>query len=483
MANVLIIDDEEKVCKLLTNVIGRLGHAVTSTHTIREGLETAQSGSFDVVFLDVLLPDGDGLDILPMIREAPSSPEVIIMTSQGNPDGAELAIRNGAWHYIEKPSPLEQITLPLVRALQYRDEKRASQRSIVLKRDGIIGDSPQMEACIELLAKAALSETNVFLLGETGTGKELFARAIHENSERARKNFVVVDCTILPETLVESMLLGHEKGTFTGADRSQIGLIQQADGGTLFLDEVGELPLPMQKAFLRVLEERRFRPLGGKQEVASDFRLVCATNRSLEEMVRQRTFRSDLLFRLRAMTIELPPLRERQMDIKDLVIHHTTRICDRYQLGTKGFSPDFFDVLCCYDWPGNVRELVHTLERTISVASHEPTLFPNHLPDHLRIQVTRSAVGEGGSGRCPTRAVSGGPERRLPPIRDVREAAIAEAEEKYLRKLMEATEGGIEEAQRVSGLSRARLYALLRKYGLSGAGRVQAPVSQHDPLG
>ncbi len=482
MANVLIIDDEEKVCKLLTNVIGRLGHAVTASHTIQEGIEAALSGTFDVVFLDVLLPDGDGLDILPMIREAPSSPEVIIMTSQGNPDGAELAIRNGAWHYIEKPSPLEQITLPLVRALQYRDEKRASQRSVVLKRDGIIGDSPKMEACIELLAKAASSETNVFLLGETGTGKELFARAIHENSLRAKNNFVVVDCTILPDTLVESMLLGHEKGTFTGADRNQIGLIRQADGGTLFLDEVGELPLHMQKAFLRVLEERRFRPLGGKQEVGSDFRLVCATNRSLEEMVRQGTFRSDLLFRLRAMTIELPPLRDREMDIKELVIHHTTKICERYQLGTKGFSPDFFEVLCSYDWPGNVRELVHTLERTISVASHEPTLFPNHLPNHIRIHVTRSAVGESGYDACSMPVAHRGMDSSLPPIRDVREAAIAEAEEKYLRDLMLSTGGRMEDARRISGLSRARLYALLRKYGLSGTSKVQSLASQEAPL-
>ncbi len=482
MATVLIIDDDEKVCKLLSSVIGRLGHDVSSSHTIKQGLDAAQAGAFDVVFLDVLMPDGDGLDVLPLIREAPSSPEVIIMTSQGDPDGAELAIKNGAWHYIEKPSPLEQITLPLVRALQYRQEKHASQRSVLFKRDGIIGQSPRMQACIDLLARAAASETNVFLFGETGTGKELFARAIHENGPRARQNFVVVDCTILPETLVESMLLGHEKGTFTGADRTQLGLIRQADGGTLFLDEVGELPLSMQKAFLRVLEERRFRPLGGRQEVTSDFRLVCATNRRLEEMVRKGEFRSDLLFRLRAMTIELPPLRDRQEDIRDLAIHHTTRICERYQLGTKGFSTDFFEVLCSYDWPGNVRELIHTLERTISVASQEPTLFPNHLPNHIRIQVTRSAIGEAGCTPCPVQLSGEQRPSGLPPIRDVREAAVAEAEDKYLRNLMLTTKGCMEEAQTISGLSRARLYALLRRHGLSGMGRAQVSAPGDSPL-
>ncbi len=471
MANILIIDDEEKVCKLLASVIGRLGHEVAWSYTLKDGLERALSGAFDVVFLDVCMPDGNGLDILSKICEASSSPEVIIMTSQGNPDGAELAIKNGAWHYLEKPSPLEDITLTLVRALQYREEKRVWARSVVIKREGIIGQSPKMKACIDLLAKAAASEANVLIFGETGTGKELFARAIHENSPRSKNSFVVVDCTILPEALVESMLLGHEKGTFTGADRVQIGLVRQAHRGTLFLDEVGELPLQAQKAFLRVIEERKFRPLGGREEVASDFRLVCATNRDLEAMVRRGGFRSDLLFRLRAMTLELPPLRDRREDIKELAIHHMTRICERYGLGPKGFAPEFFDVLGAYDWPGNVRELVQTLERTISMASHEPTLFPNHLPNHIRIHATRSSVGETGRKAC-----SAGLSRRqtgttLPTLRHVREAAVAEAEERYLRDLMIATDGNVEAARKISGLSRARLYALLREYGLSGPAR------------
>jgi two-component system NtrC family response regulator len=475
MANVLIIDDDPGICRLFSSVIGRLGHDVSWSQTLRGGYEQAMAGSYDVVFLDVLMPDGNGLDLLSGIRDASSRPEVIVMTSRGNPDGAELAIRNGAWHYIDKPSSLEQITLPLVQALQYREEKKASRRFVELKREGIIGESPKMRACIDLLAKAGGSDANALIMGETGTGKELFARAIHENSSRSKNSFVVVDCTILPETLVESMLLGHERGSFTGADRTQIGLISQADGGTLFLDEVGELPWSVQKVFLRVLEERRFRPLGGKQEVESDFRLVCATNRDLEDMVRNGDFRSDLLFRLRGITLDLPPLRERTEDIQPLARHHMTKICERYGLAQKNFSPDFFDVLDSYDWPGNVRELCHTLERTISLAVQEPTLFPNHLPNHIRIHVTRSSVGDKSTrsrGFHAADAQAGPPP--LPTIRDVREAALAEAEEKYLRSLLACTGGSMSDARRISGLSRARLYALLRKYGLSGEGRLRA---------
>jgi two-component system NtrC family response regulator len=223
-----------------------MGHEALYASNLQRGVETTYSQTVDVVFLDVKLPDGNGLEMLPRVQAAPSLPEVIIMTGFGDPDGAELAIRHGAWDYIQKPSTVEAMTLSLTRALQYREEKKASKSFLTLRREGIVGNSPKMKTCLDLLARVANSDANVLITGETGTGKELFAWAIHDNSGRARKNFVVVDCAALPENLVESILFGHEKGSYTGADKAQEGLILQANGGTLFLDEVGELPLAIQ---------------------------------------------------------------------------------------------------------------------------------------------------------------------------------------------------------------------------------------------
>ena len=405
MARVLIVDDDELIGEMLSFMVEDMGHSASCATTLRAGFEKASSENFDVMFLDIKMPDGNGLDLLPKIRELSSHPEVIIITGSGDPDGAELAIKNGAWDYVQKSSSTKQMLLPFVRALQYRAQKNARKPVAALKLNGLIGKSPTMKVCLDLLAQAAHSEVNVLLTGETGTGKEVFARAIHENSSRAGENFVVVDCTALPETLVESVLFGHEKGSFTGADRAQIGLVKQADGGTLFLDEIGELPLVIQKAFLRVLQEHRFRPVGAKRETESDFRLIAATNRNLEKMVEDGTFRSDLLFRVQTLTIELPALSARKDDIKELAMYHMARVCERYQIGTKGFSPEFFDALMAYDWPGNVRELVNALERAISDAYHEPTLFPKHLPLDLRVKVARSSVrmeaGSDGASAVP----------------------------------------------------------------------------------
>ena len=456
MSKILIIDDDKGLCFTLSDMVERTGHEATSVHTLRDGLEAASSGSFDVVFLDVMLPDGNGLDLLPRIREISSKPEVIIITSKGDPDGAELAIKNGAWDYVQKPFSIKAITLPLLRALQYREAKRPP---VVLDRQGIVGSSPQIRACLDLLAETVNSEASVLITGETGTGKELFASAIHENSRRADKSFVVVDCTSLPDTLVESMLFGHEKGAFTGADKAYKGLIKQADTGTLFLDEVGELPFSVQKTFLRALQEHRFRPLGGTHEIESDFRLVAATNRDLDEMVKRGQFRKDLLFRLRSFAIALPPLKERSQDIKELAMYYVALFSERRGTGTKGFSPEFLEALDAYDWPGNVRELFNALERALAGAHLEPTLFPNHLPVNIRIKVARASV----SKEKPSIAIPGGSPAISgvpPPLRGFREAT----EQKYLQNLISLTQGNIKEACRISGLSRSRLYVLMKKY-------------------
>lgn len=463
MATILIIDDDKHIRDWIANVVTRLGHHPVSTRLLREGLRKVQSEPFEIVFLDVQMPEGSGLEIMPKIKAARSSPEIIVITGRGDPDEAELAIQSGAWDYLEKPASFEAIKLPILRALEYRAERKPGKPSIVLKRNGIIGDSQKITSCLELMAQAAGSNVNVLITGETGTGKELFAKAIHSNSSRAKRNFVVVDCTVLPETLVESVLFGHARGAFTGADRSEEGLIKQADGGTLFLDEIGELPFLIQKRFLRVIQEHRFRPVGGRQEIKSDFRLVAATNRNLESMVRQGRFREDLLFRLRTLIIELPPLREIIGDIKKLTVFYMNYLCKRFGIVPKGASPEFWDIVTEYKWPGNVRELIQALEKALLSAKDEPMLFPKHLPTYIRIQVARNSFPKKPASQGKPEIRSSVP--KVPPkLKEMRKAAVSEAEQQYLKDLISFVGGDNNKACRISGLSCSRFYTLLRKY-------------------
>lgn len=466
MANVLIIDDDEMVGKHLCTVISSLGHVARHAISRQEGLQLARQMLPDVVYLDVNLPDGSGLEILPNLREVPSEPEVIIITGAGDPDSAELAIKNGAWDYIEKPGSLKDMSLPLVRALQYRAVKQNRQPVAAVRRDGIIGDSPVMKDCIDLLARAATSDVNVLITGETGTGKELFAWAIHNNSRRAGGSFVIVDCTALPETLVESILFGHERGSFTGADKAQDGLIRQADRGTLFLDEAGEMPLSVQKTFLRVLQERRLRPLGSRQEYESNFRLIAATNRDLDSMVEEGTFRRDLLFRLRGFNLEVPPLRRHLQDIRSLTAYHVMKLCERYGGIAKGISAEFFEALEAHDWPGNVRELVLTLERAIAASDGESVLYPHHLPISHRVHLAQSSL------RKPVVVPAVGPDSAkapdsFPSHKEFRNKLFDAAEKQYLQHLLLHAGDNMPKACEISGLSRPRLYALMSKHQIS----------------
>lgn len=464
MGMILIVDDDPGIRDSLTIMSERLGHQALQAETLHAGLQLANQQPVDVVFLDVRMPDGNGLDALERLERTAANPEVIIITGFGDPKGAELAIRSGAWDYIEKTSSTKDIMLALDRAMQYRREKQAAQqggRITALKREGIIGDSLRLRNCLDLVAQAAQGDADVLITGETGTGKELFARAIHHNSRRAKGPFVVVDCATLPVNLVEALLFGHEKGTFTGAEKNREGLIAQADGGTLFLDEVGELPLPLQKAFLRVLQDHRFRPLGSSQEQESDFRLVAATNRDLDKLVELELFRGDLLFRLRAFHMELPPLRERLEDVRELARVHIDQLCERKRLPPKGFSADFISTLQSYSWPGNVRELLQTLERALDAAYQEPTLYPKHLPTGLRAEVARTTLAPRDSAVTEPES---SPGHRLPTLHDFREAVYRQAEKEYLQQLIGLTGDDMAAACQLSGLSQSRLYALLKNH-------------------
>ena len=471
MHEILIIDDDPAVSDLLAAVVRKTGHESVCAHTAREGLKALEQHPVGVVLLDVALPDGNGLQLLPRIREIPNPPEVIIITGNGDPEAAELAIKNGAWDYLVKPPKVENIRLAINRALAFRCEKHGDLHPKVLKRGDIVGNSTCLNALLERVARASAVESNVLITGETGTGKELMARAVHDNSARADQRFVVVDCAALPDTLVESVLFGHAKGAFTGAEKEHEGLICQAHGGTLFLDEIGELPLVAQKAFLRVIQERCFRQVSGRSEIQVNFRLIAATNRDLETMAAKGKFREDLLFRLRSVSLDMPPLRRRREDIKPLAVHHIHRLCDIYGIEAKGFSGDFIQALEQYQWPGNVRELFNSLEEALSLARGEPTLYPHHLPTRIRAILTRMTV----KAHSPGTPARGFDLKGVTAKEDLMNISTFRnlMERRYLERLNLLTNGNRKEACRISGLSRTRLFELMRKHDL---GHTSSPV-------
>ena len=471
MGKALIIAGGE-VADHVKRLLTTIGHEVLTASDLTTGWALAAEQRTDVVALGLKMRDGDGLALLPRLKQLPHCPEVVVITASPNPKVAEFALRNGAWDYLVVKKEAEPVAAAMDQAIQYQQEQKGQKKIVSVKRERIIGNSAGMKHCLQLLGQAAASDANVLITGETGTGKELFARAIHSNRPRSRSlhaplrsanpraenNFVVVDCAALPETLVESVLFGHARGAFTGADRNHDGLIAQADGGTLFLDEVGELPLDTQKAFLRVLQERCYRPVGAQVEKKSNFRLVAATNCTLDQLVADGRFRKDLLFRLRALTIELPPLRHRREDIEDLVRHHTARLCNSYDIKPKGFAGELMAALVAYAWPGNVRELINTIDGILAAAGNDSTLYAKHLPLHIRVQMACRTMDTPDES-APAPEISGD----LPKFKAYRESS----EIKYLQDLMNLAERNIPKACELSGISRSRLYEMLAKYDLN----------------
>jgi len=470
-ARVLVVDHDRELFDILQIIAPSNGIDAVYVPTLYEGLKRNSMSPFDIVLMNDRLPDGTACDAIPSVLDVVCPPELIVYTNRGDPDEMERIIKSGGWDYVIKPHSSEKLLHLVRRALLYRLEKREqglqnqSKFRRELQSEGIIGSSQILQKCLNMVAKAAQTDANVLITGESGTGKELFASAIHNISNRADKQFVVVDCAALPDTLVESILFGHERGAFTSADKRRPGLIKSADGGTLFLDEVGELPPDIQKKFLRVLQERVFRPVGSQVEMHSDFRLIAATNRNLEELCKKNQFREDLLFRLRAFHLELPPLRTRMKDITELAYYYREKYFRLYKEKEINFSTDFLMVLKQYDWPGNIRELFHALERAFVAAQESETLFPVHLPTEIRIGVTRRILEAKESGKEEqTMEIKADSEGILPPLQTVRERAVAVAEEEYLRRLAGFTAGDMKKSLKISGLSRSRFYALLKKY-------------------
>jgi two-component system NtrC family response regulator len=474
ISSVLIIDNHREIYDVLLQCTDAMGIKTVHATTLQDGLSSIGRGCYAVVLARDILPDGASCYAIQDLLAGSSPPEIIVYTSQGDPSQAEHALKCGAWDYIIDQAPENILPELLKRALRYRQSKLpdadAGKQMIghEFSSHGIIGRSKAMQSCLNLAARISQSEANVLITGESGTGKELFATAIHNFSGRSRKGMIIVDCAALPPTLVESILFGHAKGSFTGADKSQVGLVKQADGGTLFLDEIGELPLEIQKKFLRVIQERRYRPVGGDIEIKSDFRLIAATNRDLQAMVDMGSFREDLLYRIRTFHLELPPLRSRTGDITELAYYFRDYFCKYRKLKKKQFSPDYLMLLSQYEWPGNVRELFQAIEHSITEAQDSTTLYPKQLPVRIRLQVIRNKLqthetAENG----PAETKPGSSIKTLGSLKEYRDRAIEVEEKKYLERLLALTDGNIKKCCEIAELSRSRLYDLLKKHQLS----------------
>jgi DNA-binding NtrC family response regulator len=376
--HLLVIDDERSLREFLTILLEQEGYEVTTADTVAAGTEAVLTGSFDLVMCDLKLPDGSGLEVLAKARKQQVASPFIIITAHTTPQHALEALRAGAAEYLSKPFNVEDLKLILEKLLG-AGETEAEAQDV----PNFIGSSPAIRRILDMVPRLAATPSTVFITGESGTGKELLAQAIHSFSAAANGPFLSVNCGALPEGLLESELFGHVRGSFTGAIKDHKGLFVDAEGGTLLLDEVGELTPLMQVKLLRVLQERRVRPVGSSHEVEVNVRVLAATNRDLERAVKDNEFREDLYYRLNVLHIHLPPLRQRMEDLSELARHFVIRTCENFGTPSKRLTPDALRVLQAYSWPGNVRELENVIERTIALESTE-MISSGSLPEHLR---------------------------------------------------------------------------------------------------
>ena len=374
-ASILVVDDEALVRWSLKERLARDGHRIVEAGTAADAL--SRTSDVDLVLLDFRLPDGDGLSVLRQIKERQADTPVILMTAYSTIENAVEAMKLGAFHYVNKPFNVDEVALLVDKALetvQLRREVKALRSSTrrEYRFDAIVGASPAMQAVKTLMERVAVSPASTVLLtGETGTGKDLAAKAIHYNSDRANRSFVNITCSALPEQLLESELFGHERGAFTDARQQKRGLLETADGGTVFLDEIGEMTPPLQAKLLRFLEERAFKRVGGLQDIKVDVRVIAATHRDLEEAVREGKFREDLFYRLQVMPVVLPPLRERRGDIALLASYYIDVFNREFKKRVRGFTPEAKHLLEGYRWPGNIRELRNAIERAMLLIDRE----------------------------------------------------------------------------------------------------------------
>jgi two-component system, NtrC family, response regulator PilR len=457
--DILIVDDERSMREFLAIYLRRTGHRVEAAAGGADGLAALRSREFDVVITDLRMPSVGGLDVLGDAKKLHPETQVIVVTAFATTETAIAAMKAGAYDYLTKPFKVDEVGLVVERAL----ERRVLHRENLVLRDEIkgryrlerlIGKSPAMHRVFEILRKIAPARTSVLLIGESGTGKELAARAVHELSPRADRPFVPVNCGAIPETLLESELFGHVRGAFTGANTDKQGLFEAAHGGTLLLDEVAELPVAMQVKLLRVLQERKVKPVGGVAEREVDVRIVAATNRDLETEVEKGTFRQDLFYRLNVIQVRLPPLRERREDIPLLVGHFIRKFSAEHGRQVGGIDPEAMSALMGYHFPGNVRELENLIERAVTLAPGD-RVSCEALPTLKGLSASDSTLG--------TPAVT------LPPQGIDLERVVEDFERSLIIRALERTDGHRTDAARLLGVTFRSLRYRLSKLGITGA--------------
>ena len=446
----LLVDDDEEACRLLAEVLEREGYGVARALSVEEGLRALdQEGRFDAVLTDLRMPGASGLDLLRAVRNRDPRALVFVLTAFGDAAAAGEAIRAGAYDFISKPYDLPTLRRAIAQALERRNFAPPPSPSMVQGRAEpgetvIVGHSPAIIEVMKTVARVAPSQATVLITGETGTGKELIAQAIHGYSDRAAHHFVAVNCSALAEGVLESELFGHVKGAFTGAAGARAGLFREADRGTIFLDEIGDVSPAMQSRLLRVLQEREILPVGADAPVRVDVRVLAATHQNLEALVASGRFRGDLFYRLNVVTIELPPLRERLQDLPLLVHHFLRSLAAQHGREPVALDPEAESCLLGYSWPGNVRELQNVLERALVLAA-QGVIGPEHLPADLR----EGASDAGADGARQSTAL----------------LSLADVEKRHVLGVLGTVEGNRERAARVLGISRRTLSRMLQRWG------------------
>jgi two-component system NtrC family response regulator len=453
--SILLVEDEVAQRELIAEILGREGHEVREAGTVDEALRSIAQVVPDLVLCDWRMPGPDGGELLDEVRKRALGCAFIVMTAYGSIAHAVDAVRRGADDYLGKPFEREALLLAVQRVLRTRrlELENRELREAVREGDGfgeLIGRSQAMKALYRTIEKVSATDATVLVVGESGTGKELVARTLHRASRRAQQPFVAVNCAAIPDTLIESELFGHEKGSFTGAHRQRAGRFEEADQGTLFLDEIASMPLPLQATLLRVLQERRFTRVGGSGEVESDVRVIAASNRDLPAAVSEGVFREDLFYRLNVISIELPPLRDRMEDVPLLAAAFLEQASVRHGVDVRPLSPDVLRVLMEHGWSGNVRELANAVERLVLLAEDgRPSI--EDLPAELR----RTAVDEEG---CPFNLPADG-------------LVWEQVEKGMMRQALERAQGNRAAAARLMGLSYKAFLYRLEKYGMAGEDR------------